>query len=100
MLLKAVAIVVGVYVLYIVVTTLAYASLFAPTEHELKTSCRIPRQIHQTHKSQKYIQSQPDLLAAQTSWAKHEDWKHRFWSDADAEDYIVRTQSPRVIRAY
>ena len=60
----------------------------------------VPRIVHQTHKSQAYIDANPLLKRAQDSWKRWDGWEHRFWSDAEADDFVRKTFGAKMHRIY
>lgn len=48
----------------------------------------IPRTIFQTHKSMEYIQSNPQLVEATTSWKKHTEFSYQFYDDNQCREFM------------
>ena len=61
----------------------------------------IPKNIFQTHKSLKYIQSKPKLLQATMSWQRfHKDFHYYFYNDKMCDTFMKNHFSGRVYNAY
>lgn len=68
--------------------------------HNRKSSAqRIPRVVHQTWPGDLSVDRYPQLSRVQSSW-KNARWEYRFYTDADARDYIDRNFPSRFLDAY
>jgi hypothetical protein len=50
----------------------------------------IPKNIFQTHKSKKYIFSNPKIYNAVSTWQKHTDFAYHFYTDDKCEQFIKK----------
>lgn len=61
----------------------------------------IPKNIFQTHKSIKYINSQPKIKYAISSWLKHtKDFNYFFYNDCMCDKFIKENFDENVYKAY
>lgn len=60
----------------------------------------IPNNIFQTNRSQKYVDSNPRLKAAQNSWKKQKGFKYHFFDDDQMDKFIKDNFDESVNKAY
>ena len=61
---------------------------FLKKDKEDKINVKIPKQIFQTHKSQKYVSDNFKLSKAQQSWNKYKDYTYNFYSDNEQDEFM------------
>lgn len=84
-------------IVIVVVMVATFPWTHGPCKTEIAQS-RIPRKIHQTHKSAQFVQESPELRNAQKTWKQWPGWEHMFWSDEQAKAFVIREFGPRVAR--
>ena len=81
----------------VVVLLFLSTATLSPFLYSLSTN--IPKQIFQTHKSQEYIDSNPELKRAQDSWRNHSGFTYYIYND-EACDLFMEAYYPELYDMY
>ena len=60
----------------------------------------IPKKIFQTHKSEQFVESNPDLKNAVETWKKHQEFEYNFYDNEACERFMFENFEEKVYEAY